>query len=304
MAAVEDLTLPPELAVLKELAQELTRKHLLGPQSRLPLMNRLWQEILPQLSLEIDLVPLAEALSNALYHLCLSPSARPQDWLAYLQSGLAHGQNSSTELLATDLLAFAELCAWLSGMAALRERALGHLALLSDAWLACLWPGRFQPEILRQSLAQRWWHPDRTPAQSPSPAWQNVHILGGFRGWGGPFLLPPQLFTAQGEIWIQSESESWRMYADSFGWQLSRQSGLPTGAQTAQTLTASQLAALSTQVPTLPPEPVLAAGQDIWVLASPLSFQLWVFCGTLPGSRGQKPRGSSIQSGHPIGGRD
>jgi hypothetical protein len=189
MAAVEDLKIPLELA---ELAEELRRKSLLGNSSRLPLMNQLWQTFLPLLIPRYPTItPLAEALSNALYHLSLSPSARPEEWLLRLNRGLPDCQQAQT------LLDLAEVCAWLAGLPERREPALAILQTLPDALLESVFLSPWSASALRAGLqASAWWHPEGL-SQTPvawDPSLAVVHVMGGFRGWGGPFLFPPSLF--------------------------------------------------------------------------------------------------------------
>ncbi len=260
MAAVEDLKIPLELA---ELAEELRRKSLLGNSSRLPLMNQLWQTFLPLLMPRFSAItPLAEALSNALYHLCLGPSARPEEWLLRLNRGLPDCQQPQT------LLDLAEVCAWLAGQPERRERALEILQTLPDALLESVFLSSWSASALRAGLqASAWWHPEglkQTPA-AWDPNRAVVHVMGGFRGWGGPFLFPPHLYLAAEQIWVQSGNEVWQILADVFGWKLKRSKYLPGHAVPAQALSDPDHPASGL---------FLAEGNGFQVLASLNSFKL------------------------------
>lgn len=260
MAPVEDLKVPLELA---ELAEELRRKSLLGNSSRLPLMNQLWQTFLPLLIPRYPAItPLAEALSNVLYHLCLSPSARPEEWLLRLNRGWPDCQQPQT------LLDLAEVCAWLAGLPERREQALDKLPDLPDPLLEALFESPYQASELREGLcASAWWHPEGLNQTQASWLANRpvLHVMGGFRGWGGPFLFPPSLYLASEQIWVQSGNEVWQILADVFGWKLKRGKCLPDHAEPADALSD-------------PDQPesglFLAQGNGFQVLASLNSFKL------------------------------
>lgn len=272
MAAVEDLTLAPELADLSSLAQELRSRSLLGPQSRLPALNQLWQELLPKIARQWPQRPLliwAEALSNALYHLCLTPGARPEDWLKRMQRGLAACPSLE------QVLGLAEVCAWLAGLPERRELALHQLKHWPDALLEALFDSELPAAELRQGLQQSaWWHPER---QTPDTIC--VHALGGFRGWGGPFLFPPELFIAPGQVWIQSGEVCWQIVADAFGAQLKRKQSLPPEAEAVlfpmpENSPFSERAQAHFCLPTSALH--LAQSDDLCAVVSPQSFKLLV----------------------------
>jgi len=273
MAAVEDLSVP---LALSELAQELERKRLLGPQSRLPLMNRLWQELLPALEQQAPVpVALAEALSNALYHLCLRPAARPEAWLQHLLTGRLTCHQSQ------ELLDLSVVAAWLAGLPELRANALQKLAGFPDLRLESLFLGRFSASELRLGLnSSPWWHPDHSPPPGTGAAELRLcHVLGAFRGWGGPFLLPPQLSGKDGACFVSSGTDHWQLQADAFGWLLKRCNHLPVPQQPAQPWPAREAfwQGLKCLAPAELPNPICGlAGSDFLALASTQSFQICV----------------------------
>ena len=208
MVAVDDLN----AAGLRSLALELERSGLLGPESRLPLMNQLWAR-LSELHLPSGhAVELTRSFSQQLRQLCLDRCARPAQWLSALALGATHG------LTAEQWQALSRLVAWYSGLVRLRQMLSEDLNQLPEALLQDLFQCALsRAELQAGLLASRWWLPGQPV---PPPGWHVRHLCGGFRGWGGPFTRPPLLWRLPDGVGVQSGTEYWRLAFDCAGWHL------------------------------------------------------------------------------------
>lgn len=276
MVAVENLNSSFWLAELRELEHDLSQKQLLGPRARWPVMNRLWQELLLPVAVSEAVLPrsVAAALSNVLWHLCLTPAARPETWLAHM---LRLRQFCTS---VEHWLGLAQAAAWLSGLPEQRARALATLQQLPTALVEALFENRAaSAELLTGLQADRWWNP--WISGGSAPRLQLIHHFGCFRGWGGPFLFPPQLYTCAQEILVRSGSETWWLLADAFGWQLKRCQPPDQTALFSPTTTERPVELCwrnqTCPVPAGVPEScALLESSDCLLLFSSHSFQIWL----------------------------
>ena len=115
-----------------------------------------------------------------------------------------------------------QVAAWAVGLAQFRESALASAESLPDDALAAA-IGAPEPleaaATVAQLRADRWWRPDREPPEAGSV----VHRVGGFRGFGGPFLAPPEVVTTDGHVEVRSGDDVWALHADAWGATLTRQ---------------------------------------------------------------------------------
>jgi hypothetical protein len=133
----------------------------------------------------------------------------PQPWLDRIAAGVARGAT------AAGALEIGEVAGWALGLAHYRDSALTVAARLAPPMLEAAMGAPATVEALR---ADRWWRPDR-PAP-PRPA--VVARVGGFRGFGGPFLEAPALSGRDGDVVVRSGDEAWLLHADAFGATLTR----------------------------------------------------------------------------------
>lgn len=224
--------------VLFDLSLDLLGQEFLGPDSRYPFIADGWRYLLPPLSRFVAEAPreFVGSVTNALYNLSATPGARPDEWTASLL------QLAEVCPDAAALLKAGQVAAWRAGMAHYR---LGALDLCRDlpppVALAALGlsPQADHPpldQLLESLKADPWLHPDShlspPTSQLPPPTshLQIVSRVGAFRGFGGLFLAPPLVFSADGYFIVTDGEGSWWLIADAFGATFHRTDGQPSAA--------------------------------------------------------------------------
>ena len=211
---------------LYDLSLDLVGQELLGPDARYPLLVEGWQTLLPRLPRFIIEAPrdFVGAVTNALYHLSVTPGARPREWLDVMQRAAGLCPESAT------FLRVGQVAAWRAGLAHYRPQALalaGQLATTSPmlARLALNLPtantktAPLITTLLNRLNADPWYRPESSPAQ---PQLTIVARVGAFRGFGGLFLAPPRVSLAQEHFVIHESDNDWLLTADAFGATLHR----------------------------------------------------------------------------------
>ena len=134
------------------------------------------------------------SLANAIVQ--LERFAAPVDvWLGRVARAATTGDTETT-------LRAGQVAAWAVGLAHYRESALATAETLPDeAMAAALGVADPMPTgaTVARLRADRWWRPDRDPPAAGSV----VHRVGGFRGFGGPFLEPPAVVTTDGRVAVR-----------------------------------------------------------------------------------------------------
>jgi hypothetical protein len=192
-------------------ALTLAGERLAGPGGRYPVIDRLWESVLPRLgSLVADQpVRVIGSLTNAVVNVASTPGARAADFVERL--GAVVGDLRSVE----DLLRAGEVAAWRAGLAHLRESALAAARSLAFGLASSiLGAPRSDWSELSDALARDpWLDPGAPQVVSPRLA----AIVGGFRGFGGMFLSPPRVFTVDDHLLATDGQECWFLTADAFG---------------------------------------------------------------------------------------
>ena len=203
---------------LYEMALTLTQRGLLGSKARSAHVARAWTDLLVRVPALVatDCRPLVAALSNAAHHLSGRPDEIAQTWF----STMTHVARQAPELSA--FLDAGKVAAWSSGLAHFRPSAVKTWENL-DAPLAKitlrLSPDDSTPrEVLRQQLR----HAFLTPGSREDAQLRCVHVTGGFRGFGQPFVEPPEVFTHGGQIFARDSLGCFLVSADAFGATLER----------------------------------------------------------------------------------
>jgi hypothetical protein len=209
---------------LFDLSLDLVAKDVVGPTSRHPKVVEAWRALLPALAPRLADEParVAGAMTNAAYNLGLEPSARADDWLRWMgELGRAARGRRAARVRAGARLA-------------LRPGALPPSAL--EAWRTL--PDSLAAEALglprgaaagRQALEPELADPWRAPGGAAlPPRLKVVGTLGGFRGFGGPFLTPPRAFAFAGHVFVADAEHAWSVHADCFGQTLQRSPRPPT----------------------------------------------------------------------------
>jgi hypothetical protein len=216
-AVVPDHAAGPVIEGLFRVALPLIAKGLIGPAARIPLISSGWERLLPCRPEWLAAEPqrLARALGNALYHLGRQAGARPGDWIDMMAT-LGVAARSPDQWLDAGKLA-----AWRCGMAQYRSSAL-QLASALEATLAGIalgaGPGVDEPDRERMLARLRAdpWAEACTLGTAPRRP-RLVATIGGFRGLGGPFLVPPRVCEMNGRLLVDGGQASFQVHADRYG---------------------------------------------------------------------------------------
>ena len=196
-------------------ALTLIGEKLAGPGGRLPVIDEAWQRLLPSVAHLVADQPVRVigSLTNAVFHLAGTPGARPGEWIDLLVR--AAPSLSSV----ADLLTAGQVAAWRSGLAHLRVGALAAGDGLEPRIAAALLGApRAEWHALRDRLMRDvWWHPAESEEARPRVA----RVVGGFRGFGGPFAGPPRVAALDGMLAVSAGGDRWILSADAFGATLS-----------------------------------------------------------------------------------
>jgi hypothetical protein len=212
---------------LYDLSLDLLGQGFLGPQSRYPFIAQGWQRLLPRLPQQLCAAPrlVTVSLTNALYNLSQTPGSRPNEWLETMLALAPLAPDPHQYLQA------GQVAAWWAGLAHFRSGALEICQVLpADLVYTALRlpPGEAESALpLVDRLAADPWLDADSAKNQPR---QNLELavvrrVGAFRGFGGDFIQPPQVFSA-GEHFIVADGEThWLLVADVFGATLHRIDG-------------------------------------------------------------------------------
>lgn len=190
---------------------DLLGRDLVGPKCRHPVVDDGWRVLLaafPKITATQG-DAFARAITNALHALATHGTADASLWLGHL---------AAAEGRVADLPAFMDcgvVAAWRVGMAQYRETALEAAARLPVTVAAALLriPAQEVPRLIRSWRTDPWAELRGAGPKAPLC----VAAVGGFRGFGGPFLTPP-VVVSQGERLVAFDAErSWTVVADRFG---------------------------------------------------------------------------------------
>lgn len=189
---------------------ELLSQRLAGPRAPSPALDRGFQILFPSLARFIARAPalLLPRLCNALQQLATVPGARPDDWMRGL-SQLAPALENSEELLS-----LGQILAWLCGLAHYRAGALALCRTLRGRLVsqALGVTEAALPAALVRLEQDPWFVPS-----APELGFRLVGTVGGFRGFGGPFLAPPEVARVDQELYVVSGDDAWLLMLDAFG---------------------------------------------------------------------------------------
>jgi hypothetical protein len=205
---------------LYDLSLELFAAKWLGREVKNPAVRAAWQNLLPAAPTLLAREPgrLAGSVSNAVIQLAATPGARTAEWLTRL-AALAPRCASTTEFLQCG-----QVLAWQAGLPQYRAGALaiaGRLdARLASAALGL--PADLAVEQLGSVIERLRDDPWLTPPDAVAPVRSSPRIrivrqAGGFRGFGGPFMRPPQATQLGRELVVSDRDGCWRLIADAFG---------------------------------------------------------------------------------------
>jgi hypothetical protein len=204
------------LIALYDASLDLFAAALLGPETKLPAMHRVWTELLPNAVtlLAREPVSLVGCLCNAVFQVAQQRGTRPDLWLDRTRSALPHCQSVA------DVLDAGVVAAWQAGMPQFRVPALAAADRMKPKLATAVLglPVETTAEECRDTVAMlkgnRWFRLD-APAQSP--ALSPVGLAGAFTGFGGAFSRPPTVRCDGGRLVVSVEAAHWQMVADAYG---------------------------------------------------------------------------------------
>lgn len=269
---------------LYETALDLLAHGILGPVGRGPVVDELWGDPLIRLMHWILRSPreLLASLSNAVWTLSLEREALARSWMDELLRLAPRCSSSRT------LLDLGQVLAWRLGMAHWRETALDAWDRLpDDLAMDCLLGTEDRGETSRGRVARalrhdRWWVPGSAVEEGPRLLF--VGRLGGFEGFGGAFLTPPELLVSAGRIHAFDDFCCFGIHGDGYGLLLRRLGGdLPDAEEpTATRFSVETVGEISwgeqtLSVPDLPPVSSHVELGNVLAVSSKESHWIWLF---------------------------
>jgi hypothetical protein len=220
VAAVHELFPERSRAVSSELfdiSLDLFGGSILGGESDLPVMDRLWRQLLPGIARFVARDPhrVVGSLCNGLLQIQWQTGHGAENWLKRMLA-IAPACASSQQLLDAG-----KVLGWTCGMAQFRGAAL-RLARQIDRDLLIDILGLAETTASEdlERLIDQWEHdPWSSPPTDAPPArrLRQVAKIGAFRGFGGPFLFPPTVLATQGRLLVGDTESQWQLHADRFG---------------------------------------------------------------------------------------
>ena len=192
---------------------ELVGQKLMGPDARNGSLSEAWRRVLCSAPSRLAEAParVIRAVTNAVHNLATTPGARPEQWIAGMESLAPECRDLAT------FLRLGQVLGWKSGLAHYRAAALAVADGLPDS-LALAAVGAADtagwPNVRDRLLADPWYDPAKGKGHAGV---RLVKEAGVFRGFGGLFVEPPRGAAAGDHFLVRSGDESWLLTADLFG---------------------------------------------------------------------------------------
>lgn len=201
--------------VLYDVALDLLGRDLLGPAARTSGLEQVWRELLPRIPTLLAGAPsrVVAACSNAAFNLEAEGRAA-SPWIETMSELAGVCPDPET------FLQVGQVVAWTSGLAHYRETALARWRELPrELKLRALGVAgrRVSLPELEERLDRPWFHPG-----DDADGLRVVARVGGFRGFGGVFLSPPEVVVRDGLLYAYDHEFCWSIHADAFGTTLKR----------------------------------------------------------------------------------
>lgn len=203
---------------LYDISLELTGKSYFGRETRHTALVTAWRKLFPRLAflLAAEPAPFATAVTNAVYNLSSTASARPTFWIDAM-AGIGS--------LCRDVASFLEagkVLAWRAGLAHYRQSALEALKRIEPglARVALALPESSSASIetiVEQLMLDPWLAPAAAESGHRERHLRIVSVVGAFRGFGGLFVSPPEVALSDGELVAFDNENCWAITADLFG---------------------------------------------------------------------------------------
>ena len=217
MTGVQTCALPISAEALYDLSLELIGADCLGAGSHYGVMDLVWSALFPKIPalLSEDPLRVAAAVSNAVYNLEQESSVDTSKWAEQVEkiTGLCSD--------AGQFLDAGKVLAWRCGMAHYRNSAIKLLDNLPEKLiLEIIGLSRDSSGVTKADVIQSLEDPWITPKKIGSGHKKSLKIVakaGGFRGFGGPFVTPPQVASTPERLYAFDNECCYSIFADSFG---------------------------------------------------------------------------------------
>ena len=188
-----------------DMALALNARRLTGADARGGVAADTWAELSLPYARLIAEQPAAVlgGLTNAALRIAATPGARVERWRT-LMAALAVDATGDT------WRALGQVAAWRAGMAHYRDGALAAADALPErvALAAVGTVGGAWPAVRAALAANRWWSGGDGAAE---------RRVGGFAGFGGPFVEPPEIAAGPEGLLVRSGERGHLLVADAFG---------------------------------------------------------------------------------------
>lgn len=256
-------------------ALDLCGQRLVGADARVPAMNLMWQQLMPNALHFLAQAPqrVIVALGNATHQLAATPGARAEEWLTGMASYASQTDSVDT------WLALGQVLAWRCGLSQYRTSCLSLADSLPPSMVLSIFNATDMswPELKSALLADPWWTP------GGHPELQETMRVGGFSGFGGRFRQLPRVGVLDNQLYVSSDEDCWQVLADRYGCTLHRAT-----TQEAKALRDAPMAEFriksnqvewqgrTLQVPDISTINSVAANRDTLLLCSPDTYQVIV----------------------------
>ena len=229
LSATTPAAAPAVVFAAYEAALNLCGQRLVGPDSRIPALNLLWQQLMPRVVHLLVQAPqrVMVTLSNAAHRLATTPGARAEEWLSAMEVFATQTDSVDTWLAAGQVLA------WRCGLSQYRTHCLSLVDHLPPSMALSIFgvTDMTWPELKSALLADPWWMP------GGHPRLQETMRIGGFIGFGSHFRQLPCVGVLNEQLYVMSDKNCWQVLADRYGCTLHRATTIE--ANTLQTTSAT-----------------------------------------------------------------
>src|SRR6185312_4146890 len=118
-----------------------------------------------------------------------------------------------------------QVLGWRAGLAHYRSSALIVATTLpSTLALAAVGAHTKQKwsDVVQRLEDDPWFDPAKSEATADRSRLAIVARVGGFRGFGGLFVEPPEVASSRDQLWVKSGDDCWLLCADVFGYTFHR----------------------------------------------------------------------------------
>lgn len=208
----------PVTETLFRMTLDLVGRDLAGPGSRYPSIAAGWRTIFPPAAPLLVRAPrqLAGSLTNAIYNVAAAREEAVGWWIDAMAAVARHCGEVD------ELLGAGSVLAWRAGLAHFRDAALRACRSLPPD-LGALALGAWGAAVPFSTVVDRlerdpWLDPALAARDElPPPQLRVVAVAGAFRGFGGPFRVPPMVYLRDGMIVAKDDAAAWVLTADRLG---------------------------------------------------------------------------------------